>query len=147
MMAWDIMEAIAYYKSQGAPGDQNALVALLREAQQENSGVIPAHIPALAAESYGVKESYILAVIKRIPSLRLSDRPVLEICCGNNCGRKNAALLDHAEKNWGTKLEVRQSGCMRMCGKGPNVRLNGQLHHKVNAEVLDQLLTEVFRTK
>ena len=146
-MAWDAQEAIAYYKSQGAPGDQNALVGLLREAQQENGGVIPANIPAEAAKCYGVKESYILAVIKRIPSLRLSDRHVLEICCGVNCGRKNADLLSHAQKNWGTKLEIRQAGCMRMCGKGPNVRLDGQIHHRADAALIDKLLNELLGNK
>ena len=146
-MAWDANEAIAYYKSQGAPGDQSALVGLLREAQQAHGGVIPAYLPAEAARCYGVKESYILAVIKRIPSLRLSDRSVLEICCGNSCGRKNAVLLDHAQQNWGAKLEIRQSGCMRMCGKGPNIRLNGQIHHKADAALIDQLLTKLLGNK
>ena len=35
-MNWDIQEAISYYKTQGAPADQNALVNLLREVQEES---------------------------------------------------------------------------------------------------------------
>ena len=31
---WDMTEAITYYKRQGAPSDQTALTALLKEAQQ-----------------------------------------------------------------------------------------------------------------
>ncbi|MBR2047331.1 MAG: NAD(P)H-dependent oxidoreductase subunit E [Oscillospiraceae bacterium] len=142
-MAWDLDEAIGYYKSQGAPGDQNALVALLREAQQENGGVIPAHVPAAAAEAYGVKESFLLALIRRIPSLRLSDRHVLELCCGKNCGRKNAELLRYAETRQGPRLEVRQGGCMRLCGKGPNIRLDGRVYHKADRQLLEKLLAEL----
>ena len=139
-MAWDRQEAIGYYRTQGAPGDQNALVALLREVQEENGGVIPADLPAEAAEAYGVKESYILAVIRRIPSLRLSDRHILEICQGPNCGRKAPDLLDHARSRWGSRLDVRAGNCMRLCGKGPNVRLDGKVHHQMDREKLDRLL-------
>lgn len=139
-MAWDIHEAIAYYKSQGAPADQNALVGLLREAQQENGGVIPADVPAEVARGCGVKESYILAVIKRIPSLRLSDRQVLEFCGGRNCGRKTPALADYARKKWGHRLDIRMGGCMRLCAKGPNIRLDGKVYHQADEKLLDELL-------
>ena len=40
-MEWNLNDAIAYYKKQGAPGDQNALVGLLREIQAEYGGKIP----------------------------------------------------------------------------------------------------------
>ena len=40
-MAWNLEEAMHYYKKQGAPRDQSALVSLLREIQQENNGSIP----------------------------------------------------------------------------------------------------------
>lgn len=139
-MAWDLDEAIGYYKSQGAPGDQNALVGLFREAQQENGGVIPAHVPAAAALAYGVKESFLLALIRRIPSLRLSDRHVLELCCGKNCGRKNGELLRCAEAFRGDRLEVRHAGCMRLCAKGPNIRLDGRVYHGMDPETLKKLL-------
>lgn len=139
-MAWDMHEAIAYYKSQGAPGDQNALVGLLREAQQENGGVIPAELPATAAGSYGVKESFILALIRRIPSLRLSDVHVLEFCGGKNCGRKTPALADYARKKWGSRIEVRMGACMRLCAKGPNIRLDGKVYHQADEKLLDELL-------
>ena len=41
-MAWELKDAVSYYKKQGAPGDQNALMSLLREIQEE-FGAIPAH--------------------------------------------------------------------------------------------------------
>ena len=38
---WTLEEALAYYRRQGAPGEQGALVALLREVQEERGGVLP----------------------------------------------------------------------------------------------------------
>ena len=37
-MNWNLQEAVEYYRRQGAPSDQAALLSLLREAQQENGG-------------------------------------------------------------------------------------------------------------
>ena len=34
-MSWDLQEAISYYRRQGAPGDQSAVLGLLKEIQQE----------------------------------------------------------------------------------------------------------------
>ena len=74
-----LRQILDYYKKQGAPGDQSALVSLLREVQQEFGGAIPKSALIPLAEGLGVKESYLLAVIRRIPSLRLSDTHTLEM--------------------------------------------------------------------
>ena len=47
-MAWELKDAVSYYKKQGAPGDQSALISLLREIQEE-FGAIPAHLLPEAA--------------------------------------------------------------------------------------------------
>ena len=141
-MAWDLEEALAYYKKQGAPGDQTALVGLLREIGQENGGSIPMFLLVRAAEALGVKESYLLAVVKRIPSLRLADFHCIELCAGPNCG-KHTALLAFAEelsKCSGGKLKVKTVPCMRLCGKGPNIRWDGELHHRATKELLQTLV-------
>ena len=95
-MDFDLEEAIGYYKRQGAPRDQNALVNCLREVQDHHSGSIPAWILPPLAEGFGVKESLLTALIRRYPRLRLADTHVLELCAGPNCG-KNAALAACAE--------------------------------------------------
>ena len=40
MTDWNIHEAVEYYKGQDAPQNQFALVELLKEAQEHNSGVL-----------------------------------------------------------------------------------------------------------
>lgn len=140
-MNWDLEEAIAYYGKQGAPGDQSAVLNLLREVQLESGGSIPRGALTRMAQQYGVKESLFLALIRRIPSLRLSDTHTLEICAGPNCS-KRAALAQFAEKHCGPKVTVRAVPCMRMCGKGPNIKWDGQLHHQADEALLRRLFTE-----
>ena len=143
-MTWNLDEAIAYYKKQGAPGDQSALTGLLREVQQENGGRIPLHALVPIASAYGIKDSFLLAVIKRIPSLQLADTHCLEICAGPNCS-KRAALAELVEKAYGTKptkFTLKFVPCMRMCGKGPNVKWDGALYHQADEELIRRLIDE-----
>ena len=140
-MSWNMDEAIAYYRRQGAPGDQSAVLSLLREIQQEQ-GSISYEALAQLEESYGVKQSYYLALIKRIPSLRLGDTHCLELCAGPNCG-KNKALADYAEKlhrDSGGSFELKFVPCMRLCGKGPNVRWDGKIYHQMTQQKLKDLV-------
>lgn len=128
-----------YYKKQGAPADQTALVAMLREVQNEGGALSKDTVRELA-EYLQVKESFLLAVIRRIPSLRLAENPVLELCAGPNCG-KHSALVAVAEKLCAsTGTQLRYMPCMRMCGKGPNLKYNGTLYHKADEALLERLL-------
>ncbi len=141
-MSWDFEEALTYYKGQGAPADQSALIGLLKEVQQESGAGIPAWAVSRIAESYLVKENYLVAVIKRIPSLRLSDTHCLELCGGPNCS-KRAQLADFVEKTYGAKPEkftLKYVGCMRMCGKGPNIRCDGRLYHQADEKLIQDLI-------
>ena len=132
-------EMLEYYRRQGAPGDQTALVNLLKELQQTH-GAVPKWAVAEIAEYYKIKESFILAVVKRIPSLRLQDTHLLEVCAGPNCG-KHTALAAEAEKLCKLKgIELKYMGCQRMCGKGPNIKFDGKLYHKATVELLRELL-------
>ena len=128
-----------YYRRQGAPSDQTALVNLLKEVQHDH-GEIPRWAVAEIAEAYQVKESFLLAVIKRIPSLRLQDTHLLQLCAGPNCG-KHTQLAEEAEKLCKLRgIELKYMGCQRMCGKGPNIRFDGKLYHKATVELLQELL-------
>lgn len=141
-MAWDLNEAVSYYKKQGAPGDQTALLGLLREVQEE-FGSIPQHLLPRMGELLGVKESFLLAMIRRQPRLRLGDTHTLELCVGPNCG-KRAELAALAEKLCAGKQNVKLQfvPCMRQCGKGPNLRWDGQLHNRADEALIRRLLAE-----
>lgn len=141
-MAWELAEAIAYYKKQGAPGDQSALMHLLLEAQQENGGRIPRGSLPEVARGLSVKESFLLAFIHRMPRLRLDDGHLLELCAGPDCS-KAAELAKRAEQLCKGKVRLQFVPCMRLCGKGPNLRLDGTLYHRATAELLETLVEEL----
>lgn len=143
---WNLREAAVHYKNMGAPNDQSALTAFLREIQEEKGGAIPGFLLPQAAEYLGTKETYLLAVIKRLPSLRLGDqKPVLELCAGPNCP-KRANLAGFVEKTYGSKPEkfiLRYCGCMRQCGKGPNLRWNGKVYNGADEALIRKLVEEL----
>ena len=137
-MNWNLEEALDYYEKQGAPSDQSALIALLREVQGQYGCIPPADL-ARMCQRYRVKEGLFLALIRRIPSLRLGSTHVLEVCCGPNCSKK-AALADFAETLPG--ITVKRVPCQRQCGKGPNIRFDGQLYNHADEGLIRRLLEE-----
>lgn len=141
-MNFDLQEAICHYRSIGAPADQSAVIALLREVQTAHGGSIPRELLPTIAQALGAKEALLTALIRRIPSLRLGDAPCLELCAGPNCG-KHTQLAAFAEKLCAQKgVQLRFVPCMRLCGKGPNLRWKGQLHHRADEALIHRLLEE-----
>ena len=140
-MEWNLEEALDYYKKQGAPSDQTACLNLLKEIQQELGG-IPGWMISRAAEVWNTKEGVLLALVRRIPSLRLQDSHVLEICAGPNCG-KRTEIADFVEKRYGKKpknFAFRFCNCMRQCGKGPNIRWDGKVYNAATPELVEKLI-------
>ena len=136
----EMKDLIAYYKRMGAPRDQNALIAMLKEVQEIHNG-IPSYAISQIAEGMEIKESLLLALIRRIPGLRLADTHLLEICAGPNCG-KAAALAAYAEKNMPGNVQLRYVPCMRLCGKGPNIKFDGKLYHGADEALLRTFIKE-----
>ena len=143
-MNWHLEEAIEYYKTQGAPRDQSALISLFKEVQKE-LGFVPGYALTAAAESYGVKESFLQAVVRRIPSLRLDERHILRLCAGPNCGKHTqlARCAETLAAQSGGKIRLEFGSCMRLCGKGPNIQWDGKIYHKATEALLRQLAEEV----
>ena len=139
-MAWELAEALDYYKKQGAPSDQSALLSLLREVQDAHGGIPKGLLPEMG-EGLGVKESFLLALIRRQPRLRLTDTHTLELCAGPNCG-KRTELAGLAEKlcRGRSDITLKFVPCMRQCGKGPNLKWDGILHNRADAELLKKLM-------
>ena len=141
-MAWDLQETIEYYRRQGAPGDQAALISLLREVQQEQGGRLQLSDVNRIADALGVKVTFLQAVIKRIPGLQLGDSHCLELCGGPNCS-KRAALAAFVEKRYGTSpagFIVKYVPCMRLCGRGPNIKWDGKLYHQADESLIRRLV-------
>ena len=141
-MAWNLAETLSYYQNQGAPSDQSALTQLFLEIQQACGGTVPKALLPEIAQTLSVKETFLLALIRRMPRLRLDDGHLLELCAGPNCG-KAAKLVQKAEQLCKGNIRLKFVPCMRLCGKGPNIRLDGKLYHAATEEMLERLLSEL----
>ena len=139
-------EIIAYYREQGAPQDQQMLIALLREAQQAQGGVLTMDTLEQIAGAYNIRAAVLHALIRRVPGLRLETAPHrLEIC--GTC-RAGAALRDFVERTYNVKSGAISSAgfsyhvtpCMKNCKNGPSIRWDGVLHSRADAALIKKLI-------
>jgi len=139
-MGWTLEEAVSYYRRLGAPGDQNAVISLLAEIQQEMGGSIPPAAVSRAAQLLPAREALLLALIRRIPRLRLGSEHLLELCAGPNCSKaKELAQAAEALARKRSDIRLKYVPCLRQCGKGPNLRWDGTLHNKGDILLLQKL--------
>ena len=144
-MQWDFDEALRFYRSQGASNDQNELVNFLKEIGSNCGGKIPMHIVGKIAEEYNLKESFILAIIKRIPNLNLENTHCLEICSGPVCSKNKVfqSAISKLEDKRPKNLEIKFTQCMHMCKLGPNIKLDGKVYNHMDEKSLNELLEKL----
>ena len=140
-------ELIQYYREQGAPQDQQMLIALLRDMQEAEGGTLSTGAIEMAAQSYGMKNSLLLAMIRRVPSLRLKSVPHrLEICATCRAGAK---LRDYIERTYGVKsgasceaagFSYHVTPCMKNCQNGPSVKWDGTLYSRADEALIRSLI-------
>ncbi len=143
-MDWELQQAMSYYKSQGAPENQMVLIHLLREIQEENGGVLTRELLGAVADGYQIRPVLLTALIRRVSGLRLDDTHCLELCSGPNCARREG-LAAFVKKTYGKKPErftLKYAGCMRLCGKGPNIRWDGVLYSGADETLIRKLVEE-----
>jgi len=149
---WNLDEAAAYWMEQ--PGDQQALISLMLEAQEHAGGALTEQLMEQIADRCGVKTSMLTALIRRIPSLRLKEGPhELEICmnprgCAAGGGK---ALADWLAKTYGAKenavslrgnFRLLSRPCLKRCGRGPSIRWDGTTYEHADRALLEKLIGE-----
>lgn len=146
-MQHTLAEIIAHHMELGAPEEQPQLIALLRDAQKSCGGTLPPEVLTEISTQLQVKEAVLRALIRRIPSLRLSEAPHrLEIC--GRCAESHK-LAEYIEKRYGVKpggvsqsggFSCHVTGCMKNCLCGPSVRWDGELYSEATAALIDRLV-------
>ena len=144
----EIRELTDYYRQQGAPSDQQMLIALLREAQEAEGGVLSQSTLHAIAEAYALKDAVLMALIRRIPALRCEDVPhKLEVC--GTC-RAGAAIRDFIETEYQVKsggvckeagFSYRITTCMKNCKNGPSIRWDGTLYSRADKALIEKLVS------
>ncbi len=80
------------------------------------------------------------------------SKPKIVICIGSSCfsrgNAKNAELAEEFLKkhNLRDEVDVELSGglCLNMCAEGPNVVIDGRVHHHVDQGAMLDLLENLF---
>ena len=139
----ELMDA---YREQGAPQDQQMLIALLREIQDQSGGVLSEEALEAVAQAYEIRQTLLLALIRRVPSLRLQQAPHrLELCVSCPKGRELRAWV---ERTWRIKpgdccpsagFCYRTVPCLHNCANGPSLRWDGQLYSNATKELILRL--------
>ena len=141
-----LQEMIAYYGDQGAPQDQQMIIALMREAQEETGGVLSQAVIEEIAAALGMKQTLLLALIRRVPSLRMENAAHrLEVC--GTC-RAGAKLRDEIERTYGVKsgaaceagFSYHVTPCMKNCKNGPSIKWDGVLHSQADMRLVRALV-------
>lgn len=138
---------IEYYRTQGAPQDQQMLIALLREAQEDDGGVLLQGTIDAIAEAYKLKGTMLQAIVRLVPDLRMeSAAHRLEVC--GTC-RAGAKLREDIERTYSVKsggcsekggFVYRVTPCMKNCKNGPSIRWDGKLHSHADMVLIRALI-------
>ena len=142
-----VQDLIDYYRTQGAPADQQMLAALLREVQEMDGGVLCAERVRHIAACYQIKESILKALIRRVSGLRFEDGPhTLEICSSCKNGR---SLIEEIMQEYRVKpgacsetgkFIFQTTGCMKNCKNGPSVKWDGVLYPHSDMKLIRELV-------
>ena len=144
----EIRELIEYYREQGAPADQQMIIALLREAQEVCGGVLMQSTLEEIASAYAMKVTALQALIRRVSDLRCEGAAHrLEICGGCKAGAGLAAFVERA---YGAKSGAacpagflyRVVPCMKNCKNGPSIRWDGALYSRADEAMIRRLIEE-----
>lgn len=135
-------EIIGYYCQQPNAGNQENLVAMLREVQ-ELLGCIPMDVQEDISAALALKPIVIRQLIKFFPSLRSAPRRYkITVCTGPACSSaQSGILLDalrEAIRNKPFTLTVRN--CLKQCRTAPNLQIDGDLYTCVKPGDLPEIL-------
>ena len=146
MSSGKIGEMMEYYREQGAPQDQQMLIALMREAQEADGGVLSQSMIETISQGYGIKRAILQALIRRIPDLRCEIAPHrLEVC---GACRTGAKLRDFIEQTYNVRsgscneaagFSYQVTPCMKNCKNGPSIRWDGKLYGNADPSLILEL--------
>lgn len=135
------------------PLDQPELLALLKEAQALAGGALSPALQGRIAQAAGVPPSVVAALVRVTPSLKASAcRHVITVCLGKGCRAHGAyPLLKAVQRTLGVatgqttpdgRFRLATRTCLKRCGAGPNLLVDGDLHTGVTPARLPAILSQ-----
>ena len=133
---WHLDEAIAFYQSQGAPRQKQALLELLAEVQKHKGGTITQKSMKQIAHAYDIKKSFLRAVIAQSPELNAEERAhKLRVYGKKSCPKQETKeLIDFIMQTYDVKdggtskigdFSFKIISCKKKCYKTPTIKWDG----------------------
>ena len=137
MMAQGLDDIIARHR-----GLEGPLLPILHEVQAR-FGCIDAATEAIIAAALNLTRAEVHGVVSFYHDFRISPdpRPEVQICRAEAClARGVEALIPAAERAAGARVALRDVYCLGLCSVGPNARVGGVLHARLDAARLAWLI-------
>lgn len=149
-MAEEMEQILEYYAGLPDKHQEDKILDLLRELQ-DLVGYISPGLKERAAQTAGVKASYIQAIIRMHPSLKEADYiHEITVCTGRNCFENGGReLLDSLQKELkfqkngisrDGKILLKKQNCLRHCQSAPNVQVDGILCGQASVRSIKEML-------
>lgn len=134
----------------------DAELDLLVRAVQDALGYVPPPLVPLLAEHAGVERTAIFELVSTDERLSFAPpgRHRVAICLGEHCSRRGAAALadgakrtlslDFFQATANRAVRLEPFYCFGRCPRGPNVRIDGEVHERMSERRLAQLLGDLL---
>lgn len=145
-----ICEILSYYNTLDDKARQENIVSMLRELQ-EICGYLTPEMKTAAAQTVGVKLTFLQSIIRRFPTLKDAPyRHEITLCSGARCGSKGGqAVIAAVEKALDMKgpgispdgkFCVKIRNCLKQCRTSPNFMIDGTLYSQVQVHEIPHIL-------
>jgi formate dehydrogenase subunit gamma len=123
-------------------GVNGALLPLLHDIQQA-FGCIDANAEAALANALNLSRAEVHGVVSFYHDFTSESdpRPVVQLCRAEACKARGVeTMVPAAEAAAGERVRLKEVYCLGLCSAGPAARIGDQLHARLDAERLIQLV-------
>lgn len=135
-------------------GSQEGVKASLKECQRIFDYVSIDHQEQIA-NLFQLDKKVISAMIKFMPSIKESIVEYEVVCCSGSRCAKNGSIevlkavketlgIEFNETTKDGRIRLLTQNCFRKCSLGPNLMVNGKLHHKMDKVKAIELMKNIL---
>lgn len=119
-----------------------ALLPILHQVQQE-FGCISEDAQRVIAACLNLTRAEVHGVVSFYHDFRSQpdDRPEVQVCRAEACKARGVeALIASAREAAGSRVRLSTVYCLGLCSVGPNVRIGDEMHSRLNANRITELI-------
>lgn len=121
---------------------EGALLPILHQIQRE-FGCISEDAERVIADCLNLTRAEVHGVVSFYHDFRsqADDRPEVQICRAEACKARGVeALIASAREAAGSRVRLSAVYCLGLCSVGPNIRIGDEMHSRLNANRITELI-------